>query len=338
MNRLVVQYVLRRLGTSLLVLLGAITITFVISHLIPVNPIIVWLGRGANLQLIGIYEKTYHLADPLYVQYFYYVYGLLHLQLGFSPSRHEPVTTVISQSLPFTLQLIFFSVIVTAVLGLVGGILSAKYAGRIPEKIVKVTYITSTAAPPFLVPIVILILFAIVVHVLPTSGPIGSMALPSPITGIPIIDAILEQDWSALGSLIQHALLPSLAISLSLYGFLTRILSSSIGEVFQSGYVRAAKARGVTENILLIKYGLKNSLVPVITILSLILTFTLVNDAFVETIFGYPGVGQLAVQAIESFDYPVILATTLVYAVIIVVTNLVADMLYFAVDPRVKLA
>jgi len=329
-------YILRRLGTSVLVLLGAMTITFLLSHLIHIDPIAAWLGKSANPQLVAIYTNIYHFNDPLYLQYFYYINGVIHLQLGFSPSRHEPVLTVISQTLPYTLQLIFLSMMITAVLGIVGGILSAKFAGHAPDKIIKVSYIASAASPPFLMPLILLLIFATLIPILPTSGPIGSMALPTPVSGIPMVDALIEGNWPAFLSLLQHAILPSLAITLALYGFLTRVLTSSIVEILGSNFVRAARARGVSENLVLIKYGLKNSLIQVITVLSLILTFVLVNDVFVEDIFSYPGLGQFAVQAITSYDYPGILATTLVFATIITVTNLVADLLYFAVDPRVR--
>jgi peptide/nickel transport system permease protein len=286
---------------------------------------------------MAIYEKVYHLNDPLYVQYFYYIYGLLHLQLGFSPTREEPVLTVISLALPYTLQLIMLSMIFTGIMGIAGGLISAKYVGRALEKIIKTTYIASTSAPPFLMPLVLLLIFATLIPVLPTSGPIASnLNLPTTITGIPMFDAAIEGNWPAFLSLFEHALLPSLAIALSLYGFLTRVISSSIVEILDSNFVRAARARGVSENSVLFRYGLKNSMIAAITILSLILTFILVNDVFVESIFSYPGLGSYAVEAIQSYDYPGILGTTLVYAVIITTTNLVADLLYFLADPRVR--
>jgi peptide/nickel transport system permease protein len=225
----------------------------------------------------------------------------------------------------------------TTIIGIAAGLLSAKYADYGLDKVIKITYIASTASPPFFVPLVLLLLFASVLHVLPTSAAIGSLlALPSPITGIPLLDALIEGNWPAFNSLLQHALLPSLSIALVLYGFLTRILSSNISDVLGSNFVRAARARGVSENRILIRYGLKNSWVQVITLLALILTFALIVDVFVENIFSYPGMGQFAVEATESFDYPGILATTMIYAVIIVVANLAADLLYFVADPRVR--
>jgi peptide/nickel transport system permease protein len=135
---------MQRVATTGLVLLGAVSITFLLSHLIPVDPVTAWLGKGANPELVAIYRSIYHFDDPLHVQYFYYIVGLLHLQLGFSPTRHEPVTAVISQTFPYTLQLVFLSMIITTVMGIVGGMLSAKYAGGAVEKTIRTSYIAST--------------------------------------------------------------------------------------------------------------------------------------------------------------------------------------------------
>jgi peptide/nickel transport system permease protein len=331
------RYILRRLGTSALVLLGAVTLTFFLSRLISANPISAWLGKGGNPELIAIYTETYHLNEPLYVQYFYYIYGLIHLDFGYSPSRHEPVAAALSQTWPYTLQLMFFSMIFTVILGIVGGLLSAKYAGRAPEKAIKVSYIASTSSPPFLVPLILVLVFTTLVPILPTNGPIDpGMPIPTRISGIPMVDAVIEGNWPVFASLIQHVMLPSIAIALTLYGFLTRIVSSSITEVLGSNFVRAARARGVSEKIVLYSYGLKNSMLEVITMISLLLTFALVNDVFVENICSYPGLGQYAVISAIISDYPGILATTLVFATVIVASNLVADLLYFTVDPRVR--
>lgn len=214
------NYILRRIGTALLVLLGAITITFFLAHAISVNPVTVWVGKQAqnSASLVAIYTKEYHLNDSLYIQYFYYIDGLLHFQLGFSPLRSEPVTLVLSQTLPYTAQLIFLAMVITVVIGIAGGILSAKFANSPLEKAIKVTYISSTAAPAFMIPLILLLLFSSFLRVFPTSGTIDPLiALPAHITGIPLLDAILEGNWTAFVSLLKHALLPSFAIAIALY-------------------------------------------------------------------------------------------------------------------------
>jgi len=333
-------YVARRLAAAVAVLLGAATITFLLAHAIPVDPIVVWLGKSASYDanLVAIYTKTYHLHDPLYVQYVYYIIGLLHFQLGFSYLRHEPVATVISQTFPYTLQIILLGMIIEVILGVGGALLSAKYEGSVVEKVIKLTYIGSYASPTFMIALVLLLIFTSAFKFLPTSGLADPfVSLPYHITGVPILDALLEQNWPAFVSLLEHAILPSLALAIAGYGFVTRVLGSSISDVMGSTFVKAARSRGITENKILLNYGLKNSLLEAITLIALLLTFSLTGDVFVETIFSYPGLGYYAVQAIEAFDYPGIIGTTLVYTVIILVVNLAADLLYLVADPRVRL-
>jgi peptide/nickel transport system permease protein len=335
-----VTFLLRRTAAGASVLLGVTALTFLLSHLVPGDPVVLWLGKTAETQpqLAAIYVKLYHLHDPLYLQFFYYVNGLLHLQLGFSPSRAEPVSQAITATLPITLQLVFVSMIITTVLGILSGILSAMYAGRIPDKISRAFYLFGTASPAFLIPLLLVLIFTFLIPVLPNGGLINeSIPLPPPITGFPILDALIEGDWSAFQSLAQHLLLPSLALSLASYGIVTRVLRSSILEIMGSNFVRAARARGLPERRIMFGYAFKNSLVEVITLLSLIFNFTLTGDVFVEQIFSYPGLGRYALQTALSFDYPGLFGTTLVYALFVVGVNLTADILYAVVDPRIRL-
>jgi len=333
-------FLLRRIVAGATVLLGVTALTFVLSHLIPGDPVVLWLGRTAQTQpqLAAIYVKMYHLHDPLYIQFFYYVSGLLHLQLGFSPSRAEPVLQAIKESLPVTLQLVLLCMVITTVLGILSGILSALYAGRLPDKTSRAIYLFGTASPPFLIPLLLILVFTYLIPVLPNGGLINEfIPLPHPITGFSLVDAVLTGDWAAFGSLVQHMLLPALALSLASYGIVTRVLRSSILEVMGSNFVRAARARGIPERRVLYNYAFKNSLVELITLLTLIFNFTLTGDVFVEQIFSYPGLGRYALDAALAFDYPGLFGTTLVYAVFVVGANLLADLLYAVVDPRISL-
>jgi peptide/nickel transport system permease protein len=303
-----------------------------------VNPLVAWLGKAASYdpQLAQVYAKEYHLYSPIYLQYFYYIQGLVHLQFGYSTSKGEPVVQAISQTLPYTLQLLFISLILTSLLGVLGGILSARFQGRLLDKAVRAMYIFGVASPAFFIALLIIVVFSFLLPILPTGGPIGTFVhAPSRITGIPLLDALLEGDWSAFSSLLSHAILPSLALSLGIFGVITRVLRSSILDLLGSNFIRAARARGVSENKVYF-YAFKNSLVSVITLLAITVNFTLVADIFVEDIFSYPGMGEYAVGAALSLDYPAILATTLVYAIIIIAANFLADILYAVVDPRIR--
>ena len=315
-------------------------ITFVLAHSISSNPLIAWFGRGIaqNPSLAQEYIRIYHLNDPIYVQYFYYIDGLLHLNLGWAPTASEPLTTVISQTLPWTLQLIFLSIIFTTVIGILSGIFAARFAGRLPDKLLRTFYLIGMGSPAFFIALALVVVFSGVFRIFPTSGPYNlfSYVAPHRITSIPMLDALLTGDWSALGMLLYYAILPALSISLGVYGILTRVLRSSIIDMLSSNFIRAARAKAVSENKIFFVYAFKNSLVPVVTLLAIIVNVSLVADLFAEEIFAYPGMGKFAVDAALAVDYPSILATTLVFATIIVAVNLVADILYAVVDPRIR--
>jgi len=332
------RFVAWRLVGGISVLFGVTVVTFVIAHLIPVNPVIAWIGRGAsvNPQLAGVYIQRYHLNSPLYVQYFYYVYGLLHLDLGFSPTKGEPVMTAIFQTFPYTLQILFFTMIFVVLLGIPAGIIAAKYANKLPDRAILGFYIFGTASPPFFIALVLILIFSLILPILPTGGSVDPLlSVPNAITGIPMLDALIGARFGVFLSLLSHVILPSLALALTLFGLLTRVLRTNMLELLGSNFVRASRARGYGENKILF-LAFKNSLVSVVTLISVLTIFALVGDIFVEDIFAYPGLGQYAVQAALASDYPAILGTTLFYAFIIVIVNVVADLLYAFVDPRIR--
>jgi peptide/nickel transport system permease protein len=332
------SFLTRRFGTSILVLLGATFITFTISHLLPVNPLATFLGKiPPSPQLVKIYTSEYHLKDPVYVQYFYYLNGLAHLQLGYSLTAGEPVAEAIAQKLPYTLQLWMLAMLFTIVFTISSGLLSAKYGGKIPDKIVRIIYFVFWAAPSFFIALILIVVFAFLIPIFPTSKPIDiTIALPRAVTGIPLLDALIDGDWPALWSLLYHAILPSLALSLGLYGIATRVLRSSILDSLNLNFVRAARSRGVSENGVIFGYAFRNAVLTLVSLLSTLSIATFGGVIFVENIFSYPGLGQFAVTATLAFDYPAILGVTLVFALIIVITNFAADLIYSLVDPRVR--
>jgi ABC-type dipeptide/oligopeptide/nickel transport system permease component len=335
------RYIARRLFLAIFVLLGVLVITFILSHSYG-DPIYAWLGKDAALHpnLVKIYEDKYHLNDPVYVQFYYYIVGLAQGNLGVSPSRgFEPVSQVIEQTLPFTLQISFFAIIMTLVIGIVMGIAASFYYKKPVDYGVRAFYLAGYASPSFFVALILLIVLVYYLHLLPSGEAAGiGIFPPHVITGIPMLDALIQGDWTYLGSALQHVILPSLALALTTFGVVTRILRSSVLDVMQSNYIRTARAKGVDERSVFLRHGLRNAMIPVVTVSSLIVTFILTGTVFVEYIFAYPGMGQYVVQALLGQDFPGILACTLIYALLIVLTNLTADILYVVVDPQIRLS
>ena len=335
------RYILRRLLFGIFVLICVVTITFTLSRSISGNTVVAWLGRAASMhpELAKLYAEKYHLNDPIPVQFYYYVINLLEGNLGFSPSRgFEPVIQVISTTLPFTLQIALFAFFISVVLGILLGVLSAKYQHKKPDTFIRAFYLAGYSSPPFFVALILLIVFAFKLNVLPTGGAYDiQLTTPTVLTGLPIVDAALEGNMPYFVSAFEHMILPSLALALVTFGVLTRVLRSSLLDVMRANYIRTARAKGLDENTVFFKHALRNAMISVVTISSLMITWLITGTIFVENIFAYPGMGQYVVQALAGQDYPGILGTTIVFAVVIVVTNLIADILYAVVDPQIRL-
>ena len=334
-------YVIRRLAFGAFVLLGVLTITFILSHSIPGNPIQALLGRQAaqHPDLVAALSKKFHYGQPIYIQYYYYFVNLLQGNMGYSTSRgFVPVVQVIEQTLPYTVQIAFFAFLISMGLGLLFGVLAAMYAHKPVDHSIRAFYLTGVSSPPFFVALILLIVLTYFFHILPASGAVGAgIVAPKPISGIPMLDAALELNGAYLSSALYHVILPSMTLALGAFGVVVRILRTSMLEVLQSNYIRTARAKGLDERTVFFKHAMRNALIPVVTLSSLIVYGLISGTLFVENIFGYPGIGQYVVGAIAAQDYAGVLATTVVFAVIIVVANMVADLLYVVVDPQIRL-
>jgi ABC-type dipeptide/oligopeptide/nickel transport system permease component len=335
------SFIIRRLFLAIFVLLGVVTITFILAHSLGGNPVYAWLGRDASShpQLVAIYVKTYHLNAPLYVQYYYYISGLLHGNLGYSPAKSfVPVTQVIAETLPYTIQIAFFAIILSILLGVLLGVISSRFHRGPVDKSIRAFYLTGISSPTFFIALVLLIIFTYFTHLLPTGNAADpSLIPPRIITGIPMLDSLIEGNFTYFVSSLQHVIMPSLALALGTFGVIVRVLRSSMLDVMRSNYIRTARAKGLKENTVFFKHGLRNAMISVVTLSSLIVTWLITGTIFVETIFSYPGMGEYVFSALIVQDYPGILGTTIVFAVIIILSNLVADILYVVVDPQIRL-
>ncbi len=305
------------------------------------NAVCAWLGRVGcgNQNLVQIYTRAYHLNAPIWVQYYYYLIGLLQGNLGVSPTRgFLPVSNVLLDTLPYTIQIAFFAIVLTIILGILLGVVSALYHQKPIDKSIRTFYLAGYSSPSFLMALILIIVFVYFTHVLPSGNAADvTLSIPKPITYFPMIDSLLEGDYGYFQSSLSHVILPSLALALTTFGVITRVLRSSMLDTMHANYIRTARAKGCEENTVFFKHGLRNALIPVITISSLIVTWLITGTVFVESIFNYPGIGQYVVQALFYQDYPGILATTLVFAVIIIISNLAADIMYAVVDPQIRL-
>ena len=331
-------FVIRRAVYSVLLVMGAVVLVFLLTHVAVANPAALWAGPRAPPSVIQAVVKEYHLDQPLYIQLLYYLEEIFTFNFGISPFFKQPVASLVSLYFPRTLELTFFAMVLTVIIGVVSGAYAAAHQERKGDYAVRGIYLVSWGMPPFLVALLLQFFLAYQWGLLPSSllaDP--TMTLPRVVTGFPLIDSLIAGDFPFFYSTLAHLLLPALALALISFGLVTRITRSAMLESLQSDYVRTATMKGVGTRRAVYVHALKNSLLPVITIIALTFAYVIAGAVVVEEIFGYEGMGYLITEAVYNYDYPTLIGSTIVIVVAVVIINFVADVLYAVVDPRVRL-
>lgn len=334
------SYITRRLVLAVFVLFSVALITFILTHSISSNPVVAFLGKAASIhpEIAQAYIQRFHLDEPVYIQFWYYIVGVVQGDLGYSWSRGTYVSQVISQTLPNTLQIAFFALLITLALGIPLGMLACRYHNRFPDHGIRAFYLAGISSPAFFLALLLLLVFSFLLRLLPTGGVISlGVQRPHKITGFIVLDSLLEGNLVAFVDTVAHVLMPSMALALGNFGYVVRLLRSSLLEVMQTNYIRTARAKGLSERAVFLKHALKNGLIPVVTLAALMTTWLIGGTIFVENIFAYPGMGQYLAQSLGNVDYAGILGVTLVFTTTIVLVNLVADILYTILNPAIEL-
>ena len=300
--------ILSRLLQSVVTLLGVSVLVFVITHVIPADPVTAVAGQKADKQTRERIRKELGLSDPLWEQYGRYLWGVVHGDLGKSYVTGERVTDAILIRFPSTLFLSIGGVFIWLIVGVPLGVLTAKFRDRPVDRITLVLAMIAISLPTFWLGRLLQFQFAYRDGLLPVAG---------------------FYNW-------QCMILPSITLGVVGAGFYARLVHSSMVEVLNQDYIRAARARGLSEPVVLFKHALRNALIPVITVLGLDIAGLLAGVVFTESIFALPGLGALALQAVLSMDVPMIMGTVLFAAVLVVVANILVDVVYRLVDPRIQ--
>ncbi|BDR91030.1 ABC transporter permease [Vulcanisaeta souniana] len=331
-------YIINRAIRAFILILGIIVLTFLLSHVLAPNPAHVWAGPHAAPSVIQAIVQEYHLNQPLYVQLYYYLISSLTFNFGVSPFFKQPVSELIAVYLPRTLQLIFVALILTGLIGIFSGAFAAEYKDEWGDYTVKVLYLISWCMPPFLAALLLQLFIAYDWGVLPPNL-IADPTLSAPkfITGFPTIDALIESNWPYFWSSLRHLVLPAFALALISFGIITRITRSSMLLSLQADYIRAAIMRGVEKRRVVYVHALKNSMIPIVTLLALVFSWMISGSVIIETIFSYQGLGWLLTTALYNYDYPTVIGCSIVIGIAVVLANFVADVLYAIIDPRIKL-
>lgn len=321
------RYILKRLLQAIPLLLGIATITFFIVHLAPGDPMDVYLDqryrRNVDPELIEALRRKYGLDQPLHVQYLRWLGNLAQGDLGESFRYRRPVTALIAERVPYTLQLTFLALLADALVGITLGIISAVRQYTKLDKVITLGSLILHSIPGFWLALMLVLVFAVELRWLPTSQTRS-------------LDYDLLTPLQQVGDRVWHLVLPVFVLGVASAAGTARYMRNRLLEVLSEEYVVAARARGLREPAVILRHAVRNALIPIVTLYGLSLPFLLGGAVLIEKVFAWPGMGLLAVEAVSARDYPIILATTMLAAVLVVAGNLLADILYAAVDPRVS--
>jgi peptide/nickel transport system permease protein len=335
------DYLVRRLGWAILVILSVSVITFFIARVIPSDPAAAWVGPHPTPELIAKARHALFLDRPLYIQYFHYMSDLFHGDLGTSVKSHKPISMDIASYLPATLELVLTSIIMAMLFGVPLGVVSGARKGKIFDHLTRVFSIAGVSIPTFWLGLLLQLLFFKQLGVLPISGRISNeVALYNPIasiTGVYLLDSLLTSNWVALKDVILHLILPSFTLGVYALGLSIRMTRSTMIEVLNERYIMAARVAGVPERIVLYVLALKNAIVPTLNVLALSFVYSLTGAIMVEVIFSWPGLGNYVTNAVLGLDFPVIISVTLIVSIFYVFINLALDLVQAIIDPRVVL-
>lgn len=333
------NYLARRAGLTVFVLFGISLITFVITHVVPADPVAAYLGEHAPQALVEKVRHQIGLDRPLPVQYVIYIAGLLHGNLGVSIMDNRPVDQDLGEYLPATVELSAAALLVALLVGVPAGIISALYKDGWPDQVTRVLALGGVSLPIFYVALLLLGLLYSRLGILPGPGQLGIYTPPPPhITGMVAVDALLSGNWAALGDALYHLVLPASILGYYNSGIITRITRGSLLEVLRQDYVRTARAKGIPEPAVVLRHALRNALLPTVTVIGLTFGGLLSGAVLTETIFSWPGIGRYATNSVTNVDVPAVLGVTLVAAVIYSAVNLIVDILYAYLDPQIRYA
>ncbi|AZL58721.1 ABC transporter permease [Tabrizicola piscis] len=302
-------YLLRRLIQAALILLGVSFITFFLLYVLPADPVRQIAGRSATAETVQNIREQLGLDQPFIVQYGRYLAGLVQGDMGRSYLQKTEVAELVWSRLPATLLLMLGAILCELVLGLTMGIVAALWRGKAVDQVLMITSFVTVSAPQFVVSLLLLYIFAV------------------------------KLGWFPIGGYgtFSHLVLPAITLGILGSGWYSRMMRSSMIDVLRADYIRTARAKGLTRARIVLRHALPNAILPVIAMIGIDIGIFMGGIVVVESVFGWPGIGQLAWQAIQRVDIPIIMGVTLVSAFAIVLGNLLADLIAPLIDPRIKL-
>ncbi|MBB3459014.1 peptide/nickel transport system permease protein [Rhizobium sp. BK313] len=329
---------MRRMLWSLLVLFGLSVVIFTIARAMPGDPVRLALGPRASAEQVEQLRQSLGMDKPLVQQYGLYVTGLAEGDFGLSLLTKRPVSDDIRETFAATFELVLATITIAFVLGVPLGIVAARWKDQWPDNLVRLIAIFSAVTPSFFLALVLQILAGYILHVLPTTGRLPpGLTFSADITGLMTIDSLLHGRLDVFGQSLRYLLLPSLALSAATMGQIARITRASMIDVASQDYIEASRAFGIPERVRVLKYMLRPSFVPPLTISGLEFASLIGNAFVVELVFAWPGMAAYGVRTIMQKDLNAVMGVVIVSGVFFVVVNLIIDVLVGVVDPRIRI-
>ncbi len=330
------RYIGRRVLELVPVFFGVLLVVFTISHLTPGDPVLILLGERATPDAIERMRAELHLNDPLPVQFLKYMGQVLRGDLGNSIGSNERVTVELGTRFPATVELTVAAMLIASTIGILMGVIAATRQNSIFDGTSMFVALFGFSMPIFWLGIMLIFLFAAYLGWFPISGRLDYTIEVTHITNLYALDALLTGNWEAFGNALRHLVLPALTLSTVPLAIIARMTRSSLLEVLRQDYVRTARAKGLAERRVISGHALKNAFIPVVTVIGLNVGTLLGGAILTETIFAWPGLGRLVVDAIFARDYPVVQGAVLLIAILFVLVNLAVDLSYAYLDPRIR--
>lgn len=334
-------YILRRILVTIPLLLGITLVSFLIANAIPADPINANLPANQlnNETLVAAFREEWGLDKPPIEQYLTYLGNLLQGNLGRSIKTRQPIAEDIARFLPATIELATVAVVLGVTMGVSFGVISAVWHNRPIDYFVRLLGLIGVSVPVFVLALLGLTIFHAQLGWVAGPGRLG-VRTPEPplITGLFIIDSLISGQWNTLRDAISRIILPGMVLALYITGLISRVTRSSMLDVLSADYMRTARSKGLRERFIILRHGLSNALIPIVTVIGLSYGSLLAGAVLTESIFAWPGIGRYMFRASTSQDFPAIMGVSLLIGFMYVMVNLVVDVLYYFLDPRIRTA
>ena len=332
------SYILKRLLWTIPTLFGVTLMVFSMVHLAPGDPAVALLGDKANKQSVADLREQLGLDKPMHEQYFIYMRNISKGDFGKSANSNEPVLTEFMDRFPATIELASMAMILATILGVLAGIISAIKRYSMFDYASMFGALAGVSMPVFWLGLVLIYFFSVKLGWLPVSGRLGYEFDIDHITGFYLIDSLLVKDYDAFWDALRHLVLPAIALGTIPMAIIARMTRSSMIEVMKEEYIKTARAKGCSRFRVVAIHALRNALIPVVTIIGLMFGSLFAGSILTETTFSWPGIGKWLVNAVYQRDFPVIQSATLLIAIIFIAINLIVDLLYAVINPKIRLS